>query len=111
MSWFSKWFRRVIQRANAIWRNDVAPAVQVAWEKFSDEFEAVAYDAVTKLALTQLTGSQKFEEAVKEVVKEVQKKGWVIGTSAVHLLVQRAYVNYKAANEDLVVKEPGSTTP
>jgi hypothetical protein len=109
MSWLSKWFRRVIQRANAIWRNDVAPAVQVAWEKFSNEFEAVAYDAVVKLSLTQLTGSQKFEEAVKTVFNEVKKKGWTIGTSAVHLLVQRAYVNYKASNDDLVVKEP--TTP
>lgn len=109
MSWFSKWFRRVIQRANAIWRNDVAPAVQVAWEKFSDEFEAVAYEAVTKLAMTQLTGSQKFEEAAKAVLEEVKKKGWTIGTSAVHLLVQRAYVNYKAANDDLVVKEPAKS--
>jgi hypothetical protein len=109
MSWFSKWFRRVIQRANAIWRNDVAPAVQVAWEKFSDEFEAVAYEAVTKLAMTQLTGSQKFEEAAKAVLEEVKKKGWAIGTSAVHLLVQRAYVNYKAANDDLVVKEPAKS--
>ena len=111
MSWFSKWFRKVIQRANAIWRNNVAPAVQVAWEKFSDEFEQIAYDAVTKLALTQLTGSQKFDEAVKEVVKEVQARGWQVGTSAVHLLVQRAYVNYKAEREDLLVKTPATTTP
>lgn len=106
MSWFSKWFRKIVQRANAIWRSDIAPAVQVAWEKFSDEFEVVAYDAVTKLALSQLSGSQKFEEAVKIVLQEVKNKGWVIGTSAVHLLVQRAYVNFKASKSDLVVKEP-----
>lgn len=108
MSWFSKWFRKVIQRANAIWRNDVAPAVQTAWEKFSNEFETLAYETVTKLALTQLTGSQKFEEAVKTVFEEAKAKGWTIGKSAVQLLVQRAYVNFKAVNDDLTVKEPGA---
>jgi hypothetical protein len=108
MSWFSKWFRRVMQKANSIWRSDIAPAVQSAWEKFSNEFESLAYDTVTALALSQLTGSQKFDEAVKVVLAEAKKRGWEIGTSAVQLLVQRAYVNFKATtSEGFKVVEPG----
>lgn len=109
MSWFSKWFRRVIQKANSIWRSDISLAVQTAWEKFSDEFETLAYEAVTRLALTQLTGAQKFDEAVKTVFDESKKKGWEIGRSAVQLLVQRAYVNFKASSQDLKVLPPPDT--
>jgi hypothetical protein len=111
MSWFSKWFRKVIQRANTIWQDSVAPAVKAAWERFSNELEAIAFDAVSKLALTQLSGSQKFEEAAKAVIAEAKARGWVVATSAVHLLVQRAYVNYKASKGELDVFKEAPKQP
>lgn len=106
MSWFSKFWRRLVQRANAVWRDNVAPAVKDSWELFSNEFEQLAFDTVTKLAVTTLTGDQKFKDAVKIVLEDAKSKGWVIGTSAVQLLVQRAYVNYKAASGDLTLSAP-----
>lgn len=108
MSWFSTWFKNVRQKAANIWSTDVAPAVKDTWELFSDQFSQIALDAVTKLALSQLTGGQKFDAAVKEVLKEAKTKGWNVGTSAVQLLVQRAYVNLKASNGDLTLDAPAS---
>lgn len=102
MSWFSKWFRKV----RSIWTRDVAPAVEEAWDSFEDQFGDFAYQAVAQLALTTLTGSQKFDEAVKQLGKEAQKKGWEIGSSVVQLAVQKAYVNYKANQGDLLIKPP-----
>ena len=106
MSWLSKFWRRLVQRANAVWRDNVAPAVKDSWELFSNEFEQLAFDTVTKLAVTTLTGEQKFKDAVTTVLDEAKAKGWNIGTSAVQLLVQRAYVNYKATNGDLTLNAP-----
>ena len=106
MSWFSKWFRNIRQRAENIWATDVAPAVKDSWELFSDQFSQIALDAVTKLAMSQLSGGQKFETAVKEVLKDAKTKGWNVGSSAVQLLVQRAYVNFKASNGDLTLDAP-----
>lgn len=106
MSWLSKWFRKLVQKANAVWRDSVAPAVKDSWELFSNEFEQLAFDTVTKLAVTTLSGDQKFKDAVKIVLDDAKSKGWNIGTSAVQLLVQRAYVNYKASNNDLVLSAP-----
>jgi hypothetical protein len=106
MSWFSKFWRKLVQRANAVWRDNVAPAVKDSWELFSNEFEQLAFDTVTRLAVTTLTGDQKFKDAVKIVLEDAKSKGWAIGTSAVQLLVQRAYVNYKAAGGDLTLSAP-----
>jgi len=102
MSWFSTWFRKV----KKIWTRDVAPAVEDAWDAFEAQFGEFAYTAVTKLALTTLTGHQKFEEAVKQLGKEAKAKGWEIGSSVVQLAVQKAYVNYKANEGDLLIKPP-----
>lgn len=104
MSWFSKWFRKV----RTIWTRDVAPAVEEAWDSFEDQFGDFAYQAVSQLALTTLTGSQKFEEAVKQLGKEAKAKGWEIGSSVIQLAVQKAYVNYKASQGDLLLKPPAN---
>ena len=106
MSWLSKFWRRLVQRANAIWRDSIAPAVKDSWELFSNEFEQLAFDTVTKLAFTTMSGEQKFKDAVQVVLDEAKVKGWNIGTSAAQLLVQRAYVNYKASQNDLVLVAP-----
>lgn len=106
MSWFSKFWRKLVQRANAVWRDNVAPAVKDSWELFSNEFEQLAFDTVTRLAVTTLSGDQKFKDAVKIVLDDAKAKGWTIGTSAVQLLVQRAYVNYKATAGDLTLSGP-----
>lgn len=110
MSWFSNWWKKLVQRANSVWRDDVAPAVKDAWEQFSDELGNIAFDAVSKLAVSQLTGAQKFDDAVKTVLTEAKNRGWAIGTSAVQLLVQRAYVNYKAKSGSLVIIPPVAPT-
>lgn len=106
MSWFSKWWNALVQRANEVWNTKVKPAVKEAWEQFSDEFADLAFDTVRDLALSTLSGQQKFDVAVKTVLDTAEKRGWQIGTSAVQLLVQRAYVNYKAESESLVVVPP-----
>jgi hypothetical protein len=102
MSWFSNFFKRVKNS----WIRDVKPAVADAIDAFESQFGDFAYQAVTKLALTQLTGGQKFDEAVKQLGAEAKSKGWEIGKSVLMLLVQKAYVNFKASNETLDITAP-----
>ena len=102
MSWFSRFFRKV----KAFWIREVEPAVEEAWDSFEGQFGEFAYQAVAKLALTTLTVEQKFDEAVKQLGKEAKAKGWEIGKSVLMLLVQKAYVNYKATSGSLDLTPP-----
>lgn len=102
MSWFSRLFRKV----KTFWVREVAPAVDDAWDAFEGQFGEYAYQAVAKLALSTLTGEQKFDEAVKQLGKEAKSKGWEIGKSVMMLLVQKAYVNFKASNGTLDLTPP-----
>ena len=102
MSWFSSFFKRV----KTFWTRDVAPAVDDAWNSFESQFGEYAYQAVAKLAITTLTGEQKFDEAVKQLGAEAKAKGWQIGKSVLMLLVQKAYVNFKATSGTLDLTPP-----
>lgn len=102
MSWLSSFFRKVKNS----WIRNIKPVVAEAIDAFEDQFGEYAYQAVSKLALSTLTGEQKFDEAVKQLGKEAKNKGWEIGKSVLMLLVQKAYVNFKASNDNLDLKPP-----
>lgn len=104
MSWFSSFFKRV----KNTWIRDVKPAVSDAIDAFESQFGDYAYQAVSQLALSTLTGQQKFDEAVKQLGKEAKSKGWDIGKSVLMLLVQKAYVNFKASNDTLDLTPPSA---
>jgi hypothetical protein len=102
MSWLSSWFRKVKNS----WIRNIKPIVADAIDSFESQFGDYAYQAVSKLAVTTLTGEQKFSEAVKQLGTEAKSKGWEIGKSVLMLLVQKAYVNFKASNDTLELKPP-----
>jgi len=104
MSWFSSFFKRV----KNTWIRDVKPAVADAIDTFESQFGDYAYQAVSQLALSTLTGQQKFDEAVKQLGKEAKSKGWEIGKSVLMLLVQKAFVNFKASNDTLDITPPSA---
>jgi hypothetical protein len=102
------WFSRLLGRAKTVWIRDVKPAVADAIDAFEAQFGAYAYAAVSQLALSTLTGQQKFDEAVKQLGKEAKSKGWQIGESILRLLIQKAYVNFKASNDTLDLTPPSN---
>lgn len=108
MSWFSKILNAVWSSLKAIWKK-ISPEVENTFDKFLATFADIALEAVTKVALTSLTGNEKMAVVLKELSEKIKAAGWVAGETAIRTLIESVYAAYKVSNGDKLVAAPGAS--
>ena len=77
------------------------------WSQLKD----LAITAVTSLLASQISGQEKFSQAVKQVAQQATVQGIAYATSDVNKIVQDAYIYVKAQNLNAGILVNGQPAP